>query len=128
MTEENKNNPTREEYLKAAKTLADCTRENTPYVIALLRDAGFQIPDLPTPQEQQRRRPEADLSSISSDQIKDIFEEAAHAGRKQCVTKIDGTSMLILRELRRQTGLTMMALASKLICDGAQALGLDTDS
>lgn len=121
--------PTREDYLKAAKAISTCAVENTPYVINLLRQGGFDIPELPEKNRDTQVKAEIEMPQISAKQIKAIFEEAdERAEARRCVTRIDGTSMLILRELRKQTGLTMMALASKLILEGAQALGLDTDS
>ena len=114
-----------EDYLKAAKTIADCSIENTPYVIALLRQGGFDIPDLPPPKSANKPAETADFKGISAEQFKAILNDAEQPNDRHCVTRIDGTSMMILRELRKQTGLTMMALASKLIIDGAHALGLE---
>ena len=129
MPEENKSFPSREDYLKAAKAISTCAVENTPYVINLLRQGGFDIPDLPEKKTTEKGREAIEMPPISADHIKAIFDEAdERAEARRCVTRIDGTSMMILRELRKQTGLTMMALASKLILEGAQALGLDTDS
>lgn len=120
---------TREDYLKAAKAISTCAVENTPYVINLLRQGGFDIPDLPEKKITEKGREAFEMPPISAEQIKAIFDEAdERAETRKCVTRIDGTSMMILRELRKQTGLTMIALASKLILEGAQALGLDTDS
>ena len=98
-----------EEYLKAAELLATCPPERVDLVRETLRRGGIDVPDTPVGPEILRPSFEPDR------QRKDQHKNSA-------VTRIDTESAEILRALHRQTGMTMILLASQLIKEGARIM------
>ena len=94
--------------LKAAELLATCPPERVELVRETLRRGGINVPDTPV-------GPEILRPSVEPDRRKDQHKNSA-------VTRIDTESAEILRALHRQTGMTMILLASQLIKEGARIM------
>lgn len=102
-------------YLKAAELLATCPPERVDLVRETLRRGGIDVPDTPVGPEILRPSVEPDR------QRKDQHKNSA-------VTRIDTESAEILRALHRQTGMTMILLASQLIKEGARIMEEQTEN
>ena len=85
-------------YVEAASVLANCPDERLPVVSDLLRKAGIELPDMHGSSQHDPPHKKKQASSV--------------------VTRIDSESAAILAEIRKQTGLTMIMVASQLIKEG----------
>ena len=87
---------TQQDYLSAAQIIATCPADRIGIVCELLKSGGYDIAqlDLPAPIKHEQKQ------------------------RNSTVTRIDMESAELLAMLRKQTGLTMIMLASSLIKEG----------
>lgn len=57
---------TKDDYLKAAQIIAGCRNERLPYVMHLLTDAGFTMPELEQAQQAKQAKEPLDLTIIDT--------------------------------------------------------------
>ena len=88
--------PTKQDYLSAAQIIATCPADRIGIVLELLKSGGYDVAqlDVPPPVRHEPKQP------------------------RSTVTRIDMESAELLAMLRKQTGLTMIMLASSLIKEG----------
>lgn len=98
-------------YLEAARLITKCDDERLPYLLAILRQGGMDIPE---PKQVEPRRIDA----------KRVVERAKSSkmSRRSSTVRIDNDAMKLCQSIQFETGLTLVQIATQLIKLGSEYL------
>lgn len=101
-------------YIEAARLITKCDEERLPYLLAVLRQGGIEIPE---PERHEPKKLDA----------RRVVERAktSRQGRRTTPVRIDNDAMMLCQSIRLETGLSLMQIATQLIKLGSEYLKED---